>query len=211
MKQGCGDCGLRDESFNLFHNKVLQRESLAGQPEILDSLAAGCYNPFRRWFMGLRGLTIAALVFALIGSTVVGPGVYLASSGDTNGDRVVDVRDVQNAVAQVLRGSSPDRRADVNADGRVDILDLQRILAEATQAEAPEKEPPTEPRPTSTVPLGRYVPAPPLLCCTIVPRSERNEQGPATGWARLGASPTIPPRTERFLFTLTPHAPPLST
>ena len=136
--------------------------------------------------MGLRGLTISALVLALIGSTVVGPGAYLASSGDTNGDRVVDVRDVQNAVAQVLHGSSPDRRVDVNADGRVDVLDLQRILA-------------------------RYVPAPPLLCCTSAPKSEPGEQGPATRWARLGASVTISPRTERFLFTLTPHAPPLST
>jgi len=161
--------------------------------------------------MGLRGLTISALVLALIGSTVVGPGAYVASTADTNGDWVVDVRDVQNAVTQVLHGSSPDRRADVNADGRVDVLDLQRILAEATQAEAPEKDSPTEPKPKSTAPVGRYVPAPPVLCCTIAPKSEPGEQGPATRWARLAASVTISPRTERFLFTLTPHAPPLST
>ena len=161
--------------------------------------------------MGLRGLTISALIFALVGSTVVGPGAYLVSSGDTNGDRVVDICDVQNAVAQVLHGCSPDRRADVNADGRVDVLDLQRILAEATQAEAPEKDPPTEPRPKSTAPVGRYVPMSPLLSCTFAPKSEPGEQGPATRWDRLGAAVTISPRTERFLFTLTPHAPPPST
>ena len=161
--------------------------------------------------MELRGLTISALVLALIGSTVVGPDAYVASTGDTNGDGVVDIRDVQNAVTQVLHGSSPDRRADVNADGRVDVLDLQRILAQATQAEAPERDSPTEPKPKSTAPLGRYVPTPPLLSCTIAPESEHGEQGRATRWDRLDAPVTISPRTERFLLMLTPHAPPLST
>ena len=148
-----------------------------------------------------------ALALALIATHVARVSAYVHQTADTNGDRQVDVRDVQNVVTQVLNGLAPDRRADVNNDGRIDVLDLQRVLARATEAQAPKHDPPMDTRPKATIPAGTHAPAPAALAERYLPKT--GPERPGTDWPQRDRAPVIPTDTERYLFRLTPHAPPV--
>jgi len=149
------------------------------------------------------------LALAIAATQVLGVGVAIHGSADANGDRQVDVRDVQAVVTQVLRGLPPDRRADVNNDGRIDVLDLQRVLAGAAEAEAPRDDRPQETRPKATVPAGAHLPAPALLAERHQTVPSAGLEHPASYWSTLNRAAVIPADTERYLFRLTPHAPPV--
>lgn len=146
-------------------------------------------------------LIVSALVLA-------NPVPWLSPLGltaDTNGDQQVDVLDLQQAVAEVLKPDSEVKLADVNGDGAVDILDVQRILNQASETAPPEPEdeqPPAAP----AVPAGHTaLPWPatfqPVLLALVVP-SAPSRPLPAV-------IDTIPPPSEfRLVFGLSPHAPP---
>ena len=149
-----------------------------------------------------------ALVVVVAATSAMGSRVHVVDLGDTNGDREVDVLDLQTVVAQVLSASSAKVCADVNCDGRIDILDLQWILAHATQADSPMKESPAESKGEATAPAIRDVPTPLIVSVRLVPElGARDRRGPAN-WTKRDRFAAIPTHTERYLFTLTPHAPP---
>lgn len=148
-----------------------------------------------------------ALALALIATQVAGVGAHPRQTADTNGDRQVDVRDVQTVVTQVLNGLAPDRRADVNNDGRIDVLDLQRVLARATEARAPKQDRPADTKPKATVPAGTRAPAPAALAERYLPTT--GPERPVFDWPKRDRAAVIPTDTERYLFGLTPHAPPV--
>ena len=154
-----------------------------------------------------QGLTFAVVVILAATSTVV-QGGFPVSAADTNGDRHVDVLDVQTVVAQVLNTSNPHRSSDVNADGCIDILDLQRIVAQATQSEVPPPIAPTDPKREATPPDKRGVTAPAVLASRTESflREGEGDRG-CRAWTHEQAA-FIPAHTERYLRTLTPHAPP---
>ena len=147
-----------------------------------------------------------ALALALIATQVAGVSAQPRQTADTNGDRQVDVRDVQTVVTQVLNGLAPYRRADVNNDGRIDVLDLQRVLARATEAEAPKQDRPVDIKPKATVPAGAHAPAPAALAERYL--AATGPQRPVSDWPKRDRAVVIPTDTERYLFRLTPHAPP---
>lgn len=125
---------------------------------------------------------------------------------DANGDRAVDVLDVQLVISQVLHGDSPHANADVNADGRVDILDFQRILQEAQETQA--EEPIEDSTPNDAVIVR--APDAPVTHRLQIPTSlePSEEKSSATQRPLYDDRRCRTPRTERYTFHLTSNAPP---
>lgn len=159
--------------------------------------------------MGLKTFTIRIIVLSLLATAALGPAAFLCVQGDVNGDGRVDVLDAQLLVAQVVK--SPDAcaspRADANQDGQINVLDLQYTLARVNGAETENKPAPAkDPSPKCTVtsfhglggPLVRLTGM--LEPATVHPRMARLLSGPPR---------VLPSSTQRYLFTLTPHAPPV--
>jgi len=132
----------------------------------------------------------------------------LIKGGDANGDHAVDVLDVQTVVARVLSDVSPDGCADVNSDGAIDILDLQCILAQLTHADAPHKQVPPESKPDARIPADHSLRVPVVLAdaAGFVPRE--GVLPASTPYRSVDPFSGISTQTERYLFTLTPNAPP---
>lgn len=136
------------------------------------------------------------------------PGYAVFQSEDTNGDRHVDVLDLQVVIASVLGSAPADARADVNQDGRVDILDFQKILDAAGKlADSQDGQDPSQ-APKGTMPLR--IDAPlfvaercPLECCLIETHLLKSLIGPDS---QNHAARTA--QRMRYVCRLTPHAPP---
>lgn len=148
-------------------------------------------------------LALSCVVFA---GTLAAPASE-SPRGDVNRDGRVDILDLQSAVNGVLDQRNSNF-VDVNGDGAVDILDLQRLLARTAQADAPADDSPSDTNPDATTPTAPRVPQPPSA---LLP-GPRLEIGPLTlcpvpgrPWPDRDDTPT---RTERYLFALTPNAPP---
>jgi hypothetical protein len=130
-----------------------------------------------------------------------------ASSPDLNGDACVDVLDMQLLVASLLRHGTAN--PDVNGDGRVDVLDLQAFLSGEGRTDTPDKPTPTE-HPPGVTPAPVSAPQHyPLagLCHTESAATVREALSPFRE--------TVPRHTAntgalRYLFGLTPHAPPVT-
>ncbi|NIA14361.1 MAG: hypothetical protein GWP08_09780 [Nitrospiraceae bacterium] len=157
----------------------------------------------------MRSVLRGGLVFALVTASAVAPRVSVGAGSDTNGDAEISVLDVQRVVAQVFRHGAASACADVNADGRVDILDLQRVLSEAAQAEAPKDESPSQPKPECTMPSCRVAPAPVTMYGRLAAVFDNGAVRPCAGGVRLDGRVRSGPQTERYLLTLTSHAPPV--
>jgi dockerin type I repeat protein len=150
-----------------------------------------------------------ACVIAMTAATVVVVQPVAQTRGDTNQDGRIDVLDIQTVVAEVLAGATPEGLSDVNADGRVDVRDFQLTLGESKQA--PEES--DLPEETDADSYVAYVPVRTLafahpelrrIDVLTVLHTQDDEQP--------SLLPTcdefLPPQTERYLYRLTPHAPP---
>ena len=147
-------------------------------------------------------------VVALVTAAGVLPGRGGAASGDINGDQCVDILDVQSIIAAVVKHVPADSVTDVNADGCVDVLDLQFILARATYARSPEKPTPPEPKPSATAPVRAHAPVSPSLARQLTLEPAQQPTPTCFRWSHMVHFVATPTDTERYLFTLTPHAPP---
>jgi len=129
----------------------------------------------------------------------------LTDSADTNGDQQVDVLDLQQAVAEVLKPDADIKLADVNGDGAVDILDVQRILNAASETSPPEPKD-EQPPLTPAVPVHESAqPWPP----TFEPVSLALVIPDAPASPLPAVTPTVSPPSEfRLVYGLSPHAPP---
>lgn len=128
--------------------------------------------------------------------------------GDANGDRQVDVLDLQTVITQVLEGDVNNPRADVNADGRVDICDYQCILEQAKgkRPEGPDSGDKGSQQAIAAERLGLPLLRGDLLSEPAPSGDECTPCAPITSDAGpLGVSV---PDTWRYTFTLLPHAPP---
>jgi hypothetical protein len=127
-------------------------------------------------------------------------------ASDVNGDSLVDVFDVQAIVADMLT-RMPATEADVNRDGQVDVFDLQAAVAEANDT-TPTTEAPKE----SPVPDTGIIPRvemPPLQAPAIFRLAKIIEEDSQSLWNQGHDEFFGPlPETARYLFRLTPHAPP---
>jgi len=157
--------------------------------------------------LGKRSLIALICTSALLGSTALPQAGFVQIPGDVNGDRRVDVLDIQAVIGGMLASGERNRLTDLNRDGQTDVLDLQLVLSWAQQP-AEERERPPEGLPRDA---GRY------LCQDLSPaKLERRATALAVPeppqrkrGALFAAGPSVASsRTERYLFQLTPHAPP---
>lgn len=146
------------------------------------------------------------LVLALVVSgAALTPAMPLP--GDTNGDRKVDVLDVQCVVAEVLNTKGGAAGADVNSDGRVDVLDYQCIVAGAragAQGQTPAEPLPTEAPATDT---KRMAPALVGLVCQSPAPEPLARYAHGHGFREFSYRTDFS-RARRYQLCLTPHAPP---
>lgn len=152
---------------------------------------------------------VCASLIMLVAAGMYGTDLCENCRGDTNGDRSVNILDVQKVVSQVLHGSGRAESADVNGDGVVDIRDFQYVLHRTKDARPDDdSEPGDDGRNRATVGspcrlYGKY-----RTPTHFVFRADADSETPDF---RSVDFPVIAfrARTERYLFRLTPHAPPL--
>lgn len=135
-----------------------------------------------------------ACVVAL--AAVSGPAGF-AGRGDVNGDRRLDVLDAQSVVAKIMC-----------ADAGVDVRDLQYILSRLNHNLSAAQPAPHE----SAAALEGSGPAGETWArrdsvVSSAPCPERDAKRRHAS-QHLGASLAYSRQTVRYLFTLTPHAPP---
>ncbi len=148
---------------------------------------------------------------SLVAFAAATPRASAMHSGDVNGDGKVDVLDIHCVMAAALAGGEGAEHCDLNADGRTDIFDLQLVLASATLGAPPEDAGKTPAKPLARLPLQAssalpQLPARSLSLLAELPPDSASHRALCAQLADFAPSPL---RTERFLFTLTPHAPPV--
>jgi len=144
---------------------------------------------------------------AALALVAAGLAVPVLKPGDVNGDAVIDILDVQRMFTAMAQQAEDLRRFDLNGDGEVNVLDLHIVLANATYAQSTEREATEPERPSATVPAQPQVPS----GLAVLPRLSLQIAEPveeAIDLARLEIPLPRPPKTERYLFHLTPNAPP---
>lgn len=149
-------------------------------------------------------LLVMAVSLASLGVPIA-PGVV----GDTNGDRQVDVLDLQRVVAQVLDDAADEPRGDANADGQVNVLDFQCILGQAKAPAPVQKESPRK-REQRAVLKRRHG----LLAGRTDTRRVAfagSEEKPCDAQRQVFRAPVArySPRLGRYMFHLSCHAPPV--
>jgi hypothetical protein len=134
---------------------------------------------------------------------------YTSAPGDTNGDCKQNILDVQTVIADLLNSPGAGEASDVNGDGQVDVRDFQKVLFWASQSEEESQAPPRESVPKSP----RLAGYPTLLLArpgaskfqVVLAEKDNTRRAPRDSFEW-----TCPSETERFLYILTPHAPPCS-
>jgi hypothetical protein len=150
-------------------------------------------------------LTYGIVALLLVGGTIP-PSAEHPESGASVVGEPIDVRDLQAVITEVLDGDSQDRLADVNEDGRVDILDLQFILVEASETQRPVDQVPSEGIPEGAVPTLPRLRLPTLYATFLDVLWDENQ----ASQSQSSPKEHIPilTKTERYLYTLMPNAPP---
>ena len=142
-------------------------------------------------------------------ASVFGHVGYNDRRGDANGDRCVNILDVQKVVSQVLHGPDGKTLADVNHDGDVDIRDLQYVLhcAEKSRSEK-DAEPTDTDRGKATVGSPGKLYAKARVHTHFIIAADGDSETPDFRSVDFPLV-TCDTQVERYLFTLTSHAPPL--
>lgn len=86
------------------------------------------------WRRGIVALLVAGASVLVPCQSVVLPCLPRA---DLNGDRQVNVLDVQAWVAASLAGGLSPANADINGDGQTDVRDLQRLIHQTSDQKEP--------------------------------------------------------------------------
>ncbi len=156
----------------------------------------------------MRHLTTYLSIIALVGMSVASPARHEIDVGDANGDHRVNIQDVQIVIAEILQGSRSNPDGDVNGDGRVDVLDFQFVLNQATQARAQEEGPPVEARAKNAVVITKVRQPLGFEKREVVVRANLADKA---GSSPISFDPLVifSPKTVRYVFNLTAHAPPL--
>jgi len=158
-----------------------------------------------------KQVPVCITVLGLIVTTAFAPAYRGSSRGDVNSDHKINILDIQTVMFQVIHGSRPEAEADVNGDGKTDIRDFQFVLFQANQPRSEEETSPTETSRNKAVP-GKQLRLIAQAQCRnpAVVDTDRDEARPAFHFLSQFPVVRISTRTERYLFTLTPHAPPVS-
>lgn len=155
-----------------------------------------------------RRFTISALVISVMAGVVFPPMFPGGGNSDANGDKQIDVRDIQMVISRVLAGEEGISAGDVNGDGRIDILDFQALLEQVSQGngEAPGNHAPSSPPAVFQTLRSDGVP---ITKCVLVPKCV--EEIRPYGAKPLANEPESAIRLAQealYVLGLTQHAPP---
>lgn len=146
-------------------------------------------------------------IAAMLAAGMWGHLPSVTQGADVNADGLLDVRDVQSIAAQVLAQHPGQSPQDVNDDGQVDVRDFQKAVAELGQSPSIPKEPPPEQRESKACLSRSPKIGPATLVCYLLPSAGSPKTGPRCAAAHRQFK-TATHAVERFLFHLTPNAPP---
>jgi hypothetical protein len=118
-----------------------------------------------------------------------------------------DVGLIQGIVADVFSEDAPNAASDVNGDGQIDILDFQQALDLATQADSGKESPLQDSTPRSCYFSYQTLVLAKLDCQKTAELLDR-PQTPRPRTFDHADRRIATSETERYLFQLTPNAPP---
>ena len=160
--------------------------------------------------MRIRRYIVIVCTVALTVGSMLAEGLVLHRGADVNHDGWLDILDAQAIASQLAATPLTQPGCDVNDDGAVDIRDFQRAIAGLSE---PIQLPPPitsgANRPQACLVLKDGVSLP-LLPCRVVWAGYAGES-PGKRRALEQSSllvASVQHTTRRFLFSLTPHAPP---
>jgi len=145
---------------------------------------------------------IAAMLAAICG----GPTPCLSACPDVNADGIWDVLDVQAIASEVLARQADLETRDVNGDGRVDVRDFQAAVTELGESPPASQDPPAERKDSKACLSSVRKPGPAWVTFELVAAGQSVR--PVPRYAAWRVSKAAGPSVERFLFHLTPNAPP---
>ena len=161
--------------------------------------------------MSIHGKRFSAVccIAALAAAAVFGQARVAPPAGDVNADGRLDVLDVQALAAKVLEDSSQATPGDANGDGLIDIRDFQAVVAALHEPSKPTDQPPADESGSKAYFACHGDPLPLLLhsrsALTEPPARPKPRVVAPTRQARAAEYPI-----QRFLYHLTPNAPPSS-
>lgn len=163
--------------------------------------------------MTQRQLLALVCLVSFVWVTMVSPFIGTCSA-DATGDNHVNILDVQTLVSEVFTGHDSTAQTDVNSDGEVNILDFQHMVFHTSRPALfhlhhPCEEDELPPRVSPREP-GHF------FCCQALARLDRYVTSrvvlePSQRVYRevsMTRSSLTCRRTERYLYRLTPNAPP---
>ena len=145
-------------------------------------------------------------VVAILAATWWGERPCAVVCADVNSDGLLDVRDVQAIAAEVLAHQSQQTGRDVNGDGQIDVRDFQAAVAELEQPSSTSHEPPERSESKAYFACD-YKVGPVVLSCQVLPVVRPSRPGSSFAASRRQSKATEY-SVQRFLFHLTPNAPP---
>lgn len=160
--------------------------------------------------MSARRLTVLLSVGALAMAAVIALDRGDIASGARHGIHRVNILDLQSIVAKVLHPVESGIGRDADNRKSVNVLDLQRALTRAHHYGSPTRVPST--KPACKVCFFRYQDG--RLLDPTEEDAESEEAVPVSMPSRVFSRPArsiVPRSTERYLFRLTPNAPPFCT
>jgi hypothetical protein len=159
--------------------------------------------------MSIQGkrYSVACCVTAILAAAVFGQSASVVSRADINADGRLDVLDVQAIAAEVLARESGHYVGDVNRDGVVDVRDFQTVVAELQEPSPPSEEQPTDESGSKAYFARDGQAVPLLLTCQVLPTVRPARPGPRMA-ATTRHTKAVEHSVQRFLFHLTPNAPP---
>jgi len=156
--------------------------------------------------MRLRFLFTGVLACCLAISAAVKP--VPVCRGDVNGDHLVNILDVQTLTASVLGGGVPSSEMDANRDGQVDVRDLQFILGRLNSRPSSELPSPSEEKtPCAVIVAANHFGAR-TDAGTVEIVNPSDDEARAALYFHAESRIVLSSHTERYLFSLTPNAPP---
>ena len=157
----------------------------------------------------MRVATAWCVILCMVALVAAFPGGTLVCRGDTNGDLLLNVLDLQVLLPAVLgQASGLCRTADTNGDGAVNILDLQYAVAHVCDTDTQDL-PVRENTTAQDVILAQLVRCDWVLASAPAPETDSSAESQSAPMRHQIQSLAIPTSCEeRYLYLLTPHAPP---